>query len=164
MYFILFFHDVKTKVCVCVCRVSSREDRTPTQYARQLLRQDHTHHHGGSIYCCYTFQSHREYCECVFMYHPCPLFVLPSGFLSVSTLVCLRRLWVIDQCLQQPRLVSRWTRANLKLIYFKYRNWTFDVWRQHIMHRHIFSLFNTLPCAHFLHPVWFSFFIAFHTE
>lgn len=135
---------------LCVYRVSSREDRTPTQHARQLLRQDHTHH-GGYVHCCHTFQSHREYCEFVFMLQYSSLsslFVLLS--VSVSTSVCLRRPLVVDQCLQKAGLVSRWTHANLKLIYIKCWNGAFDVFGVCTSHIYTSWVYVQHTILHFL--------------
>lgn len=57
-----------------------------------------------------------------------------------SSLLCLKKLLAVHQCVQKAALVSRWTRANLKQIDFKCWNGAFDVWRIHITHLHILGL------------------------
>lgn len=129
-------------------RVSSREDRTPTQHARQLLGQDGTRH-GGYVHRCDTFPSHREYCECFYvasMYRPCRLYLY--GLLSLSP----PQFALGGSPLQinvSSGLVSRWSHANLKHIYIKCWNGDFDVWRLHIKHLHILALGSAL---HFPRP------------
>lgn len=151
IYFPPHFKDLS----LFFCRVSSREDRAPSQHARQLLGQDHTHH-GGYVHCCHTFPSHREYCELAFMYRLFLIYLFYPLAFSLSPPSYLAQEALVDQCLLGAGLVSRWTHANLKLIYIKCWNGAFDVWRLHITHLHILGLCSAHPSSTaFLHPVGF---------
>lgn len=127
-----FFHIHRSP---CARRVSSRADRAPPQHARKLLGQDHTNH-GGHVHRCDTFPRHREHRELAFMYHFCAIrFTLWLLSLSPPWLA-LRGLVV------QRLLVSRWTHANLKLIYIKCQSGDFDVWHLHITRLHTLGFYD----------------------
>lgn len=120
----------------CARRVSTRADRAPPQHARKLLGQDHADH-GGHVHRRDTFPRHCEHRELAPMYRFCAvrftlwLLSLSPPWFAFCGVLLLQRL-----------LVSRWTHANLKLIYIKCQSGDFDVWHLHITRPHMLVFYD----------------------